>query len=227
MTLMLGPPFSRMGMQGPILTSVVSPRYPRQVSRPLAPQSQPQDPLCISLNVLQKRKRQRDSLAYPNALHNESGDSLLRRPLKRHKLFLELSASSAESSSDIAITEEHDSAAVTKRSYDAKSTYVGGDICCANIPSDCAPSAPHYANPPSKLCQNSNARGHHYAVPREMIRDMRRLITPIALMNVSLTSSRTVPDLLRILKTLLLCQPSISPECNFPPRTVHAFLSCV
>jgi hypothetical protein len=147
-------------MQGPILTSVVSPRYPRQVSRPLAPQSQPKAPLCISLNVLQKRKRQRDNLAYPNALHNESGDSLPRRPRKRHKLFLELSAPSAESLSDIAITEEYDSAAVTKRNYDAKSTYVGASICCANIPpGDCAPSAPHYPTPPVKAMSKFKFQG--------------------------------------------------------------------
>lgn len=83
--------------------------------------------------------------------------------------------------------------------------------------------------PLSKLCQNSNTRGHHHAIPREMIRGMRRLITPIALMNVPLNipSPRTVPDLSRVLRTLLLCRPSTSPECSFPPGTVHAFLFCV
>lgn len=148
-----------MGMQGPISASVVSPRY-RQVSRPLAPQSQPNPPLFISPNVLQKRKRQRDSLAYSNALHSESGDSLPQRPRKRHKLFLELSASSAESLSDIAITEGQDSAAVTKLIYDARSTYAGTDICCANIPpGDCAPSAPHYPTPPVKAMSKFKYQG--------------------------------------------------------------------
>lgn len=146
-------------MQGPISASVVSPRY-RQVSRPLAPQSQPNPPLFISPNVLQKRKRQRDSLAYSNALHSESGDSLPQRPRKRHKLFLELSASSAESLSDIAITEGQDSAAVTKLIYDARSTYAGTDICCANIPpGDCAPSAPHYPTPPVKAMSKFKYQG--------------------------------------------------------------------
>lgn len=139
-----------MGMQGH--TSVVSPRYPQGVSRSLMPQSQPKVTLCISPNVLQKRKRQRNSLAYPNALHNESGDSLPRRPRKRHKLFLELS-SSAESLSDIAITKEHDSAAVTKAN-------VGADICCANIaPGGCAPSAPHYPTPPVKAMSKFKYQG--------------------------------------------------------------------
>lgn len=171
-----GPPFSRMGIQGHILASVVSPRYPQWVSRLLVPRSQPKAPLCISPNILQKRKRQRDSLAYSNALHNESGDSLPRRPRKRHKLSLELSSSSAESLSDIAITEEHDSA-VTKRNHDARSTHVGTDICCANTPpGNCAPSAPHYPTPPLKAmskykyqgsslhCSSRNDQRHEKAV---------------------------------------------------------------
>ncbi|KAG1774195.1 hypothetical protein EV702DRAFT_1200691 [Suillus placidus] len=141
------------------------------------PRSQPQTPLCIPPNVLQKRKRQRDSLAYPNAPHSESGDSLPRRPRKRHMLSLELSSSSAESLSDIAITEAHDSA-VSKRNHDARSTHVvTPDVCFANTPPDNhAPSAPRYPTPPFKAMSkykfqessfhysSRNDQGHEKAV---------------------------------------------------------------
>jgi len=123
-----------MGIQDHALASVVSPRYPQRVSRPFVPRSQPQIPLP---NVLQKRKRQRDSLAYPNTRHSESGDSLPRRPRKRYMLSLELSSSSsAESLSDNAITEVRNSPA-TKRNHSARSTHaVTPDICVVNTPSD-------------------------------------------------------------------------------------------
>ncbi|KAG1874472.1 hypothetical protein F4604DRAFT_745856 [Suillus subluteus] len=146
-----GLPFSRMGIQDHILASVVSPRYPQRVSRPFVPRSQPQTPLCILPNVLQKRKRQRDSPAYPNELHSESGDSLPRRPRKRHMLSELSSSSSVESLSDIAITEVHISA-VTKRNHDARSTHVvTPDICVANAPPDNhASSAPRHLTPSFK-----------------------------------------------------------------------------
>jgi hypothetical protein len=140
------------------------------------PWSQPQAPLYISSNVLRKRKRQKDSLAYSDALHSESGDSLPRRPRKRHKLSLELSSSSAESLSDIAIAEEHDSA-VTERYHDARSSHVGTDIYCANTPpGNHAPSAPRYPTPPFKAmskykyqglslhCSSRNDQRHEKAV---------------------------------------------------------------
>ncbi|KAG1739009.1 hypothetical protein EDB19DRAFT_1909053 [Suillus lakei] len=172
------PPLSRMGVpEDHMLASVVSPRYPQQVSRPLVPRSQPRPPLCIPPNASRKRKRQRDSLAYPNALHSESGDSLPRRPRKRRMLSLQLFTSSAESSSDIAITEAHDFT-VTQCNHDAGSTLVvTPDICFTNThPDNHTPSTPYCLTPPFKAmpkhksqgssfhCSPRNDRGHEKAV---------------------------------------------------------------
>ncbi|KAG1808833.1 hypothetical protein EV424DRAFT_194081 [Suillus variegatus] len=159
-----GPPFSRTGTQDHILTSVVCPRYPQRVSHSSVPQSQPQTHLCrIPPNVLQKRKRQRDSLPYPNALHydSETGDSLPRRPRKRRMLSLKLSSSSSstETLSDIAITEARDSA-VTKN-YGVRSTrMVTPDICITNTPTDDHTlSAPRDLTPPFKAVSKHQSQG--------------------------------------------------------------------
>ncbi|KAG2137684.1 hypothetical protein BD769DRAFT_282618 [Suillus cothurnatus] len=210
-----GLPFSRMGIQDHALASVVSPRYPQRVSRPFVPRSQPQIPLP---NVLQKRKRQRDSLAYPNARHSESGDSLPRRPRKRYMLSLELSSSSAESLSDNAITEVRNSPA-TKRNHSARSTHaVTPNLIIMRH------SLPVAFSPPSNLCQNTNPKDHRSI--REVTSSINRLLTPTAPMNVplDLLLPQTLPVLLRVLRTLLLCRRSTSPDCNFRPGTVCAFL---
>lgn len=156
-----GLPFSRMGIQNPILVSAVSPRYQQRVSHPFVPRNQPQTPLCTPPNVLQKRKRQRDSLPYPNTLHSESGDSLPRRPRKRQMLSLELSSSSSDSLSDIAIKEVHDSV-VTNIDPGARLTHVvTSDVRIANIPpDDHAPrSAPHFKTMPKYKFEGSSFHG--------------------------------------------------------------------
>ncbi|KAG1831922.1 hypothetical protein DFJ58DRAFT_823646 [Suillus subalutaceus] len=149
-----GLPFSRMGIQDHTLASVVSPRYPQRVSRPFVPRSQLQTPPCILPE---------HSPAYPNALHSESGDSLLRRPRKCHML-AELSSSSAESSCDIAITEVHNSA-VTKRNHDTRSTHVvTPDMCVANTPPDNpVSSAPRHLTPSFKAMSKYKSQGHEKA----------------------------------------------------------------
>ncbi|KAG2057577.1 hypothetical protein BDR06DRAFT_951764 [Suillus hirtellus] len=159
-----GPPFSRTGIQDHVLTSVVCPRYPHRVSHSSVPQSQPQTHLCrIPPNVRQKRKRQRDSLPYPNALHydSESGDSPPRRPLKRRMLSLKLSSSSSstETLSDIAITEAYDSP-VTKNHGVRSTRVVTPDIGIANPPSDDHTlSAPHDLTPPFKAVSKYQSQG--------------------------------------------------------------------
>ncbi|KAG2143829.1 uncharacterized protein EDB93DRAFT_1329426 [Suillus bovinus] len=158
-----GPPFSRMEIQDHTLIPVVSPHYPQRVSGPFVPSTKPQTPLCrVPPNVLRKRKRQRDGLAYPSALHSESGDSLPRRPHKRRMLSLGLSSSSAESLCDITITEAHDSA-VTKN-HDAGSTHViTPDICVANTsPDNDAQSVTRHFTSPFKAVSKYNSQGSSF-----------------------------------------------------------------
>ncbi|KAG0698173.1 hypothetical protein DFH29DRAFT_1081927 [Suillus ampliporus] len=162
-----GPPFSHIGFQDHNFAPVVSPRYPQRVSQPLTLSSRPQTPICILPNALQKRKRQRDSIAYPNALHSESGDSLPRRPRKRRMLSLNPSSSSAGCLSDIAIPEAHDSAAIKHNHNDSTTRVVTLDICFANTPpNNHTPSAPRYLTPPFKAISKNKSQSSFYGSPR-------------------------------------------------------------
>ncbi|KAG1735931.1 uncharacterized protein EDB91DRAFT_1143591 [Suillus paluster] len=151
-----GSPFSHMGFQDHKFTPVVSPRYLQRVPQPLVPRSQPPTPFCIPPNALQKRKRQRDSIAYPNG---ELGDSLPRRPRKRRMLSLKLPSPSAEILSGIAITEEHDSTVVKHNHNHRTPRVVTPDICFANTPSDShTPSVPRYLTPSFKAMPKNESQ---------------------------------------------------------------------